>query len=276
MYEEWFTAKAKDPDLPTREETDAIKDFIDGKTSADIAAQRCTSRINHEKDPDPQLLWSLLEIMAIELPDTQDKVVELLGAIKRLPNPFRNGEEYKISSEKVFSDLGYFETDLADFCRGMSSSLCFVHLFISLAGLGETLRSPDSAECTLKWARINAFVARLTTSLVKDLRHRALETIEDALNDKYLKERRTREFFLPAAANQIIYGAYPLWNIRADDKAPEWNSWRAKFRELSESAEVSEETESLLRLAVEVMDHVVEDPEKGQWARQLAKLSNRT
>lgn len=120
MYEEWFATMAKDPDMPTQEEIDAIKDFIDGQTSADIAAQRCTSRIKDEEEPNPELLWSLLESMAVELPDVQGKVVELLGAIKRLPNPVRNGEEYKISSQKVFSELGYFETDFADSFRGMS------------------------------------------------------------------------------------------------------------------------------------------------------------
>lgn len=151
-----------------------------------------------------------------------------------------------------------------------------MQILISFTGLGETLRSPDSAERTFMWANINAFAARLTTSLVKDLRHRALETMEDALNDEYLKERRTREFFLPAAANQVIYGAYPLWNIRADNKAPEWNSWRAKFGELSESAEVSEETKSLLRQAVQMMDTVVKDPEKTYWARKWAELSSST
>lgn len=135
--------------------------------------------------------------MAVELPDTQEKVVELLGAIKRLPNLVGNGEEYEISSVKIFSDLGYFETDFADSFRGILPRFCSLQILIFLVGLGETLRSPDSVECASKWARINAFAARLTTSLVKDLRHRALETIKDALNDKYLKERRTSSFCLP-------------------------------------------------------------------------------
>ncbi len=227
-----------------------------------------------KKTPDPQPLWSLLEGMAVELPHTQDKVVELLGAIKRLPNPIRNGEEYKISSEKVFSDLGYFETNIADYSRGMLSSSYFLQVSNLLTGLGETLRSPDSSECSSKWARINAFAACLTTSLVKDLRHRALETDEDTLNHNYLEERCIREFFLPAAANQIIYGAYPLWSIRADDKAPEWTYWRTKLGDLSVSDEVSAETNSLLRQAVQTMDEVVEDPEKGNWAGKLAELSS--
>ena len=183
---------------------------------------------------------------------------------------------YKISSEKVFSDLGYFKTDIADFFRGISSGSYFLQILNFLAGLGRTLRSPDSAERTLKWVRINAFAARLTTGLVKDLRHRALETIEDALNNNYLKERRTRKFFLPAAANQIIYGAYPLWNIRADDEAPEWTCWRTKFGELSVSAEVSEETRGLLHQAVDMIDTVVKDPGKSNWGRKMTEHVSHT
>lgn len=116
-----------------------------------------------------------------------------------------------------------------------------------------------------------AFGARLIISLVKVLRHRALDTIEDALNDEYLKERRTREFLLSAAANQIIYGAYPLWNILAHDNAPEWSYWRRRFGELAVNDEVSEQTKSLLRQAVQTMDQVMEDPDKSSWGRRRAE-----
>lgn len=98
MYEEWFASMIEDPNMTTQEKINAIKDFIDELTLADVA--RCTSRISKEEDPDPQLLWSLLESMAVELPDTQDKVMELLGAIKRLTNPVRKGKECSISSQK--------------------------------------------------------------------------------------------------------------------------------------------------------------------------------
>ncbi len=78
--------------------------------------------------------------MVVEPPDTQDKVVELLGAVRTLPNPVRNREESKTSSEKVFSDLGYFKTDIADFFRDISSSSYFLQILKFLAGLGGALR----------------------------------------------------------------------------------------------------------------------------------------
>lgn len=125
MYEDWFAAMAKDPDMPTPEEINAIKEFVDGRTEADTAAKRCTSRINlEETDPDPTFIWSLLVSLAVEFPDTQDKVVKLLAAIKRLPNPIRDGKEHRIYSEKTFSDLGYFRADFYDFFTGECSQPC--------------------------------------------------------------------------------------------------------------------------------------------------------
>lgn len=119
MYEDWFAAMAKDPDMPTPEEVNVIKEFIDGKMTADAAAKQCTSRISlEETNPDPTLIWSLLEDLAVEFFETQDKVVELLTAIKRLPDPIRNGKEHRINSQKTFSDLGYFRADFGDYFRG--------------------------------------------------------------------------------------------------------------------------------------------------------------
>ncbi|KAL8836399.1 MAG: hypothetical protein Q9176_006338 [Flavoplaca citrina] len=160
--EEWFALMAKDPDMPTPEEIEAIKEYIHGRTTADLAAQRCTSRIYlEEENPDPTLIWSLLESLAVEFPNTQENIVELLAAIKRRPNPIRDGKEHRIYNQRTFSDLGYFRADFFDYFT--------------------------------------------------DFRRYGVETIEDALEEKNLKENHTREFFLPAAANQIIFASYPIW-----------------------------------------------------------------
>ena len=71
-----------------------IKSFIDGETSATEAARKCTSRIAAERSPNLELLWSLCEFSAVELPSTQDKLVEFLAAIKRISDPVRNGQPY--------------------------------------------------------------------------------------------------------------------------------------------------------------------------------------
>ena len=123
MYEEWFQSMADDEDMPTLAEITPIRSFIDGQISVPDAAKQCTSRIVTEPSPNPELLWSFFESMAIELPNTQDKIVELLAAIKELPDPVRNGQPYKINGERVFSQLGYFGAGFAD---GWSGELSMV------------------------------------------------------------------------------------------------------------------------------------------------------
>ncbi|KAL8646149.1 MAG: hypothetical protein Q9226_006991 [Calogaya cf. arnoldii] len=267
MYDTWFAAMADDPDMPTPEEVHAIKEFIDGQTTADRAAKRCTSRISlEEMNPDPTLIWGLLEALAVEYPDTQDQVVELLVAIKRLPNPIRDGKEHKISSERTFSDLGYFRADFYDFFTGLKYAD------------PDSLHYGSKFPVLTRWARVNALSARLTTNFLQDFRNYAVETIEDALDEKNLKESRTREFFLPAAANQIIFGSYPLWNLRNDsevkeymDAILEWNRWREAFGKLAENAEISPETRAILRQAVTAMETVAQDPEKDDWQAKLVQ-----
>lgn len=124
-----------------------------------------------------------------------------------------------------------------------------------------------------KWAKINAFSARLTTKFVQDFRVKAIETIEDALDEKHLNDGKAREFFLPAAANQFIHGATAIWNIGDDPGAvprsgqfPSWIIWRAGFGIQSESIVVSAEAKALLKQALKAMDSVAEDPEKRIWS----------
>ena len=124
-----------------------------------------------------------------------------------------------------------------------------------------------------KWARINAFSARLTRKFVQDFRVKAIESIEDALEEKYLNDGKAREFFLSAAANQFIHGATALWNLGNDPGAvprsgpfPSWIVWRAGFEIQLERDDVPAETKALLKLALEAMDSVAEEPEKRIWS----------
>ena len=273
MYEEWFQSMIDDDDMPSAAEITAMKSFIDGKISASEAARKCTFRIAAEHSPNPELLWSLCESMAIELPGTQNEVVELLAAIKQIPDPVRNGQPYKINGEKVFSQLGYFGAGFADGWSGklfLGRGLALI--LIVTPGLRDLTRAPDQPLGLEKWASVNAFAARLTTRFVIDWRLRNVETIDDALDERYLKEPRTRNFFLPAAANQIIYGALPLWNL-GNDPGPEprlrpyrdWVAWKSKLEELAESDDLAEDLKALLQRAVEVMAAIAQGPQSSSW-----------
>ncbi|KAL8916169.1 MAG: hypothetical protein Q9208_008670 [Pyrenodesmia sp. 3 TL-2023] len=106
----------------------------------------------------------------------------------------------------------------------------------------------------------------------------ALETIEDALDGNILKDSGAREFFLPAAANQVIFASYPLWNLRNDpeaaermDAALEWNHWKKAFEGLAENADVSMETRATLHQALGAMETVAQDPERDNWQSKLVE-----
>ena len=133
-------------------------------------------------------------------------------------------------------------------------------------------RAPDQPLGPEKWARINTFAARLTTRLLIDWRHRNVETIDEALDERYLKDARTRNFLLPAAANRFIYGALPLWNLGNNPGAEprlspcnDWVAWKSKFGELTERDDLPEKIRALLQRAVEVMIAIVHRPENSAW-----------
>ena len=105
-----------------------------------------------------------------------------------------------------------------------------------------------------------------------DWRYRNVQTIDEALLVENLKDARSRNFLLPAAANQIIYGALPLWNLGNDPGAEprpnpynDWAAWRSKLGEVAETADLPEDIRMLLRQAVEVMDRIAQGPESNTW-----------
>ena len=138
--------------------------------------------------------------------------------------------------------------------------------------LQDTSRTRNDPLIPEKWARIDAFAARLTTRFVIDWRHRNVQAIDEALLEENLKDAMSRNLLLPAAANQIIYGALPLWNLGNDHGAEprpnpynDWVAWRSKLGEVAETADLPEDKRMLLRQAVEVMDRTAQGPESIIW-----------
>ncbi|KAL8991423.1 MAG: hypothetical protein Q9169_007870 [Polycauliona sp. 2 TL-2023] len=124
-------------DMPTPNEVAVIKELPVRILQQKQTPRRCTSYIYLEQSSlGPTLLWSLLESLAVELPDAQDKIVEFLAAITKPPNPVSDGNE-------------------------------------------PTLRY----------------------------------NIRGSNDFPLPKQSPTRVFFLPAAADQIIFASYPLWNL---------------------------------------------------------------
>lgn len=132
-------------------------------------------------------------------------------------------------------------------------------------------RHADDPARRQEFATVNAFYARLTAKGVVDLGFALFRLIEVLLQEKNMKERRLREFFLPAAANQLIYAAPRLSNLRRTfgrhrERYPHlipwmnpiamWDDWKAKFGKFSTSEEVSMGTRDLLTRAIRVMEEI--------------------
>lgn len=90
MYDEWFARlRIEDDDLATLEEQQALLDYMNGHSTAEVAAQRYTSLVSKSDDPNGMYIWSLLMAVASSLAETQDQLVSLLQAIQDLP-PLRS------------------------------------------------------------------------------------------------------------------------------------------------------------------------------------------
>lgn len=93
MYDEWFARlRVEDDDLATPEEQQALLDYMNGHSTAEVAAQRYTSLASKSDDPNCMYIWSLLIEVASSLAQTQDRLVSLLQAIQDLP-PLRSEKE---------------------------------------------------------------------------------------------------------------------------------------------------------------------------------------
>lgn len=111
MYDEWFARlRVEDDDLATLEEQQALLDYMNGHSTAEVAAQRYTSLVSESDDPNCMYIWSLLFEVASSLAQTQDQLVSLLQAIQDLP-PLKNEEERGIE-QGFWKFLSGFAQDL--------------------------------------------------------------------------------------------------------------------------------------------------------------------
>lgn len=119
MYDSWFARlREEDDDLATLEEQQALLDFLNDKTSANEASRYYTSAVAESDDPNGMYIWSLLYTVARNLPQTQDKLIELLQGIQRLPDLERNGKVETAFGEKFWSELPGFAVDLREIWDG--------------------------------------------------------------------------------------------------------------------------------------------------------------
>ncbi len=112
--EPWFRQRPLDPDTTSPEEQQALEDFLTGKVSAEVAAERITAAVVGSKSAELRLprIWGLINDAAVDLPSEQEKLIDLLEAIQKLPD--RGKGKKKIN----WSDLPWFANDIRDMWDG--------------------------------------------------------------------------------------------------------------------------------------------------------------
>ena len=111
-----------DGSVPSLEERQALVDFLDQKVTVEQAALSYTQKVAHssQKHPDSSDLWSFITDIAQHLPETQDRLIDLLKAIKQLPPLMHDGEIVVDQfGGKYWSDLPGFEFDLREYYDGI-------------------------------------------------------------------------------------------------------------------------------------------------------------
>ncbi len=108
--EQWFDSLPHDEDTPKEVEEQALRDFLTGKTSADVAAKKLTSVVAESEAPEEHLprVWSFINEAAVDLPGVQEKILDLLEKIQKLPDVGRGRRSI------VWKDLPDFANDIRD------------------------------------------------------------------------------------------------------------------------------------------------------------------
>ena len=112
--DEWFRQLSSDDEPPNPEEIRAIQEFLAGNLSVRTAAERftavvTTARIDlDEIGGDLYRMWNLIIDLVQEFPETQDKIVDLLAEIEKLPKLEHRGHTVTYEGMNLWSDLPTF------------------------------------------------------------------------------------------------------------------------------------------------------------------------
>ena len=85
-----------------------LQGSLSAKEAASQVAEHCVVSSESDLDVNPHTTWQFILDTAKEFPEKQDRLVELLQAVKRLPDLETNGKPVIVHDMKVWSDLPYF------------------------------------------------------------------------------------------------------------------------------------------------------------------------
>ncbi|KAH7057282.1 hypothetical protein B0J12DRAFT_783684 [Macrophomina phaseolina] len=279
--DEWYASKGQlnDDEPATPEEVEALKSFIEDKASPETAAKRLMTTREDKKsleDKTNRVAWLLFDL-AMDFPDQQSRVFELLEAIKALPDEqlaFTDEQKLKYSDWKSWKDLERF-WDIVDEMRRS-------YWAYRLEQDGE---DDDPEANPRKWARINALMARHVARYggTSELAY-GLSVIRNALETEpwnktggdEAREKERLKFLsadVPAAAGWLIYAGEEvfdslksgsteikiepsdLWS-RSDSGVSRWNLWKERLNWVWEQQSLADEIRQIAKNAYTSMQSV--------------------
>lgn len=107
-----------DPARPVEQEEEALRNYLAGGTSAADAAKRFTSVVAQAENPEEAedglyRIWTLVNQAAEDRLEVQEKLIELLKAIKQLPDLTVGGSPITIRGQYVvWRDLPLLAEDI--------------------------------------------------------------------------------------------------------------------------------------------------------------------
>lgn len=125
FIDDWLINLPASDYRPHVEEVNALEDFLSGFISPQSAAETFTMATTSTKDNIEKglyRLWRILLAIGRKFPDTQSELVQLMEAIKALPELKSDGEVVTVGELKVWTDLPLFGSEIRNYWISKLSS----------------------------------------------------------------------------------------------------------------------------------------------------------
>ncbi|CAO1603171.1 hypothetical protein XANCAGTX0491_006763 [Xanthoria calcicola] len=235
-------APDNDPrDVPSASERKAVSDYLHGKISvgeAAIAYTRDTISENTSGD-----VWYLVYHIAQSLPETQDRLIELVRAISALPNESRTSGKAQSWGPATLAEL---HGDLRDHWDGQSDAIRVKPA---------TARHREFVDLTIFIARLRSEGLLRTDYFSKAVMLFTLEREESVqVLDTYLLatahylEWAVHDVFTESHKECVNPGPL-LKKAREDGEMSRWQFWKSRMAVLGDDGQMSQETRDAAKVS---------------------------
>lgn len=127
LYEIWMHRVREEATdiMASEEEQNALLDYLNENAPANEAASRYTKSVATSDDQETVYIWSLLQDVAEEFPETHERLIELLKAITDLPTIERDSRVIESYGLVFWRDLPDFVFELRENIDGTFSLILY-------------------------------------------------------------------------------------------------------------------------------------------------------